>query len=117
MRTYGRTTNPDGSKTWQVVATDASGQDDLVFLTTLCQVIKLDRGESPFFGNYGIPAYQSVIQQLFPDFYASLTQQQFAQLFAALAISRVPNTTPPTYNVKVVCHNGATIEINEQVPT
>lgn len=107
MRTYGRLTNPDGSKTWVEVTTDANGYDDNVYLTTLTQVLKLNLGESPFFANYGIPQYQTVMTQVFPDFYAMQTQTQFAPYFASLSIIRVPNSNPPAYNVTAVTHSGA----------
>ena len=113
MRTYGRVTNPDGSKTWKVVETDANGFDDNVWLTTLCQTLKLNLGESPFFANYGIPAYQSIVTQVFPDYYAAQTQQQFAPYFAALVIQRVQGSLPPVYNVNVTDHSGAIL--TEQV--
>jgi hypothetical protein len=43
------------------VTTDANGYNDAVYLTTLSQVLKLNLGESPFYANYGIPQYQSVL--------------------------------------------------------
>ena len=58
-------------------------------------------------GNYGIPATQSVITTVFPDFYTAQTQQQFAPFFAALSIQRVIGASQPIYNVRAVCHSGA----------
>lgn len=110
MRTYGRLTNSDGSKSWIEVDTDANGFNDNVYLTTLCQTLKLNLGESPFYSNYGIPAQQSVIQQVFPDFYVALTQQQFAPYFASLIIQRVQASFPPVYNVTARCHSGAVLQ-------
>lgn len=115
MRTYGRITNPDGSRSWVVVETDANGFNDNVYLTTLCQNFKLNLGESPMFANNGIPAQQSVVTQVIPDFYVARTQQQFAQYFAALAVMRDPASNPPNYNVSVVFHNGAIPDVS-QVP-
>jgi hypothetical protein len=109
MRTYGRITNEDGSKTWVQVNTDANGSNDAVYLTTLCQCLKLNLGESPFYANYGIPAQQSVMTQLFPDFYANQTQAQFAQYFASLVISKIPGGSVPSYNVAVVTQTGAVV--------
>lgn len=105
MRTWGRI---DGE--WVEVMTDANGNNDAVYLTTLIQVLKLAPGESPFYANYGIPAQSSVIQQLFPDFYTNLTAQQFSPYFASLAITRekqVKLTDPPTYKVQIVTNTGA----------
>ena len=115
MRTYGRVTNADGSKTWVEVDTDADGFNDNVYLTTLVQTLKLNLGESPIFANYGIPAQQSVVTQVFPDFYAAMTQQQFAPYFASLSIQRVQGSTPPVYNVTATCHSGASL--SKQVAT
>jgi hypothetical protein len=109
QRTYGRVTDEFGNKTWQVVTTDASGYNDNVSLTTLAQCLKLNLGESPFHANYGIPAYQTVVTQVMPDFYASQTQTQFASDFASLTIIRVQGSFPPVYNVNAVCHSGAAL--------
>ena len=109
LRTWGRITDSlTGKKTWVEVTTDAKGFDDWVWLTTLVQCLKLNLNESPFYANYGIPAKQSVVQQLFPDYYVSITQQQFAPYFANLIIAK-QNTTTPTYNINVVTNFGVKI--------
>jgi hypothetical protein len=113
MRTWGRITHEDGSKTWAQVTTDSAGFEDNVYLTTLCQALRLNLGESPFFANYGIPQYQTIMTQVFPDFYVQQTQRQFAGYFASLSIIRVPGSYPPAYNVNVVTHSGAIL--NETV--
>ncbi|UCF25188.1 MAG: hypothetical protein JSV72_07225 [Ralstonia sp.] len=107
-RTYGRVVNADGTYKWTQVSTDANGNSDAVYLTTLIQCLKLNLGESPFFANYGIPAHPSVLTQVFPDFYVNQTQQQFAPYFASLTITKT-NSTTPTYNIQAITHNGATI--------
>jgi hypothetical protein len=109
MRTYGRITNLDGSQTWVEVQSDSSGNFEYGYVTNLIQVLKLNLGESPFYANYGIPAWRSVVQQVFPDFYVNLVQQQFSPYFANLQISKVQSTTP-TYNVNVILTNGTTIQ-------
>jgi hypothetical protein len=109
LRTYGRITNPDGSLSWVEVDTDASGNNDLVYLTTLCQVLLLNLGESPFWSTYGIPAYQSVAQQVAPDYYVALTQQRFAPYFASLIITKVQDTPTPQYQVNVLTHSGVSL--------
>ena len=78
-------------------------------MTTLVQCLQLNLGESPFYSNYGIPAQQTVVTQVLPDFYAMQTQTQFAPYFASLAISRVQGSFPPVYNVTAVCHSGAAL--------
>ncbi|MHB8388146.1 MAG: hypothetical protein ACYDBH_01035 [Acidobacteriaceae bacterium] len=110
MRTYGRIYSEDGSYNWIEVSTDANGNNDNVYLTTLCQVLRLGLGESPFFANYGIPAQQTVVTQVFPDFYVAQTQQQFAPFFKSIAIFRVPSKTP-TYNISVLTHSGAILTV------
>jgi len=92
------------------VTTDANGFNDAVYFTTLLQCLRLNLGESPTYANYGIPAQQSVITQVFPDFYAAQTQTQFSPYFAALAITRVPASNPPVYRVRAVTHAGAILE-------
>jgi hypothetical protein len=111
MRTYGRIAAGPGlpPTIWTEVTTDANGLNDAVYLTTLIQVLKLNLGESPFFANYGIPAQQAVIQQIFPDFYIWQTQRQFASFFASLIVSKVPAQTIPTYTVNITTNNGAKI--------
>lgn len=116
MRTYGRIYDERGTPTWVEVDTDANGYNDLVYLVTLAQVLYGEPGESPFFANYGIPARESVLTQVYPDYYVARTAQQFSQFFAALVVSRVPNTprtlkapNVPTYNVSVVTNSGAVL--------
>lgn len=116
MRTYGRIQNPDGSMSWVVVSTDANGYNDMVYVTTLCQVLLLNLNESPFYASYGIPAQQSALQQVLPDYYVGLTQQTFAQYFASLRVSR-QSANPPTYAVTVVTHQGAILNATVKVPT
>lgn len=109
MRTWGRQYSEDGTYQWVEVDTDAAGFNDNVYLTTLVQTLQLNLGESPFFANYGIPAYQTVVTQVFPDFYVMTTQEQFAPLFASLVITRAQGSFPPIYNVTAVAHSGAVL--------
>jgi hypothetical protein len=108
MRTYGRIINEDGIKTWVEVQTDASGANDYIWVTTLIQCLKLSINEDPFFANYGIPAQQSIIQQIFPDFYVAQTQSQFAQHFASLIVSKVPSSSPE-YRINIVTNQGVKV--------
>ena len=100
----------DGSNyVWVEVDTDENGNNDAVWLTTLIQVLKLNYGESPFYGNYGIPAYASVLNQVVPDYYATLTQQQFAQYFVTLSLLRqaLTDSLMPTYDVAIIANPGS----------
>ena len=116
MRTYGRVTDEFGVKTWVEVSTDSNGNNDMVWVTTLCQVLKLAPNESPFYANYGVPSLQSVMQQIYPDFYVVMTQRQFAQYFAKLVITRVQGTPDPVYNIDILTHSGVAINTSMQVP-
>lgn len=110
MRTWGRITQPDGTKQW-VLVPEVNGDFTYGWITTLIQCLKLNLNESPFYANYGIPAQRAIIQQLFPDFYVNQTQQQFAQYFASLTITRVPSADPTklTYSVEIVTLQGSVI--------
>jgi hypothetical protein len=91
MRTYGRTQDVlTGQKKWWVVTTDINGFNDSVYLTDLAQVIKLNLGESPFFANWGIPAHESVMTQIYPDFFLTRIQQQFSARFASCILTPLP---------------------------
>jgi hypothetical protein len=123
LRTYGRVVvnplYPDVTR-WVKVTTDEDGYDDMVWLTTLIQVIRLNLGESPFFANYGIPAHPSVVTQLAPDYYMNFTQQQFSNHFLSLIISRQEDAPDesgipsPYYLVNVITNYGAVLR--EKVP-
>ena len=127
MRTYGRiyALNPDGSKQnpqpvgypqWTEVQTDANGFNDLVYCTTLIQVLLLNLNESPFYANYGIPAKASVIQQVAPDYYVVRTQKAFAQYFANLVVARQAAAVVPTYLVNVTTNSGVKLNANVPIP-
>jgi hypothetical protein len=119
MRTYGRTYYYDddgelvGKGPWEMVTTDANGRNDMVMLTTLAQVLLLNQGESPFYAQYGIPARQSVMQQIFPDYNVVFTQQVFAPEFASLVVKKRDDPTP-TYDINVITKLG--VRLNPQVP-
>lgn len=106
MRTWGRVTGKNGNKEWVAVESDESGDFSYGWLTTLIQTLKLGLGESPFYAQYGIPVQQSIVQQIYPDYYVNMTAQQFAGYFASLAITKVDGAIDPTYNIDVVFRNG-----------
>lgn len=108
MRVWGRPKNPDGSYgPWMAVVTDINGDSSNCYLTALCQAIKLNLNESPFFANTGIPQVQTIATQVFPDLYLSQIQRQYAQYFASLTIVRAQGSNPPQYNISAVCNSGA----------
>lgn len=116
MRTWGRTFNPDGTWQWVKVETDpVTGNNDAVWITTLIQCLKLNLGESPFYAQYGIPARPSVVQQVFPDYYVTQTQQQFASKFASLTIAKVTSPSPE-YTVNITTNVGTKISAIVPVP-
>jgi hypothetical protein len=108
MRTWGRVPDGDGNQKWVVVESDADGDFSYGWLTTLIQTLKLGLGESPFYAQYGIPAQQSIVTQVYPDYYVNVTQQQFAGYFASLSITKIDGEKKPTYNIQAVLLNGAT---------
>lgn len=110
MRTYGRLNGK-----WVIVQTDASGDDTAVWITTLVQCLKLFLNESPFYAQYGIPAKDSILQQIAPDYYVSRTQQQFSSFFASLVITRRTGVITPTYDVALITKQGATLQFGVAV--
>jgi hypothetical protein len=116
MRTWGRITNPDGSKTWVEVSSDpVTGDSSWVWITTLCQTLLLNLGESPLYAQLGLPAKQSVVQQVQPDFYVNRTQAYYAQYFASLVVAKVASD-PPTYNIACTLFSGAKASLTMQIP-
>ena len=97
MRTWGR----NAQKQW----VELTSYSD-VWLATLVQTLRLGQGESPFYGNYGLPAQQSVITQIAPDAAVARTQSQYSPYFASLAISADTTAQQPTYTVQAVLKNG-----------
>ena len=104
MRTWGRV---DG--VWTVVETTSDGDPTPVWITTLIQTLKLEKGESPFYSQYGIAARQSIVSQIAPDYSVNMIQQQFSQYFASLSIQRVSGTDDPTYAISAVTLRGQTV--------
>lgn len=102
------------SYVWVQVDTDVNGYDDAVWLTTLAQVLQLGLNESPIFGNYGIPAQQSVVTQVLPDYYVTLTQQTFAPRFLALTLTK-RDAAEPSYQINPTANPGAILM--DPVPT
>lgn len=108
MRTYGRVYDNQGQPTWTVIETSPQGFDDYVWVTTLIQCLLLNLSESPFYANYGIPAQQALVQQVFPDFYVIQTQRQFLPYFASLIVFKVADPDPH-YKVNIVTQQGVPI--------
>jgi len=121
MRIWGREPDGKGGYTWVEITTDSNGMNANVYLTALTQVLKLNLLESPFYANYGIPQYQTMITQVFPTYYVMLTQQQYAPFFASLVISPIKNYTgasghySPAYNIQAVTKSGAVL--NKEIAT
>lgn len=112
MRNYWRVKNSAGKLVWNEVNTDVNGHNDLVYFSNLTQVLQLEQGESPFYGQSGIAAQQSILQQVWPDFSVAQTQQQFAPYFASLQVSKEQNAPEPTYNIFVIAYSGANLNVN-----
>lgn len=106
MRTYGKINGQ-----WKLVETTPSGDSSEVWLTTLVQSLKLNLGESPFWANYGIPAQQTVMTQVYPDFYVAQTQAQFSSRFLSLTVAKIPGATPH-YRITAVTPKGSLFNEN-----
>lgn len=104
MRVWGRINGQ-----WVEVSTGADGLNQECYITWLAQVLKLNLAESPFWATWGIPQYQTIMNQIAPNYYMILTQQNFSNLFASLQIGKGPNTFNPTYTINVLTKAGATI--------
>lgn len=134
MRVFGRVYDELGNPTWVEVSTDQNGLNDYVYATALIQELKLNWNESPFYGNRGIPARESVINQVAPDYPSIIMQQRYAPYFLSILIRRVPPGTPnvgqsfsrqpfaiarndnaPTYQINITTHFGVQIEL--EIPT
>ena len=107
MRVWGRLYDVNGRPSWVEVSTDANGDNSAVYLTALAQNLQLNLGESPFYAQDGIPAQQTIVTQVYPDYYAMLVQAKYSRFFASLTILRQPQSNPPVYNVQAVTHKGA----------
>jgi len=117
VRAWGRITNSQNQRVWAMSATDANGNNDIVYVTALCQVLNLGLGESPFYGQSGIPAAESVSQQVFPDHYVSLIQQAYAAFFAFLLINRRADSPDiPVYDASVITHQGVALNPSNKIP-
>lgn len=103
---------------WVVVETAANGDNSMVYLVCLCQVLQLNLGEDPLWSNVGIPAIEAVQQGVAPDYYVSQVQSQFAAYFASLTIQRsTDNSGDPVYNVAVMTFQGAVWNAAVPIPT
>ena len=109
MRTWGRVSDEEGNLTW-VEVNDDKGDPSYLWLTTMIQTLKLGLGESPFFVQYGIPAHQSIIEQVAPDYYVNQVQQQYANYFLNINITKNEDEDHPNYNIDVTLLNGERIE-------
>lgn len=93
---------------WEMIETDAGGFNDALNITWLAQALKLNLNESPFHGDWGIPAKTSIQQQVAPDLFMALAQQRFAPYFAALTLAKEPSVNP-TYAISIITQNGSKI--------
>lgn len=113
MRVWGRANGQ-----WVEVTTGQDGLNQAVYVTWLAQVLKLNLNESPFWANWGIPQYQTIMTQIAPDFYVMQTQVNFSGKFAGLTIVREQGTVDPTYNISVLTKNGTTpLSFQVAIPT
>jgi len=100
MRNYG----VDSNQNW-VTITDPN----YVYLAATAQALRLNLNESPMYGNYGIPAQQSVASQIAPNAAIIRTQNQYAPYFSSLVITNQQSTPQPTYNISAIFQNGVVV--------
>jgi hypothetical protein len=88
----------------------------MVMLTTLAQCLKLNLGESPFWADWGIPAYASIVTQVNPDLHMALMQQRFAPYFMTLMLQKMSDVVDdagrpaPYYAITIITNYGATLD-------
>ncbi|MXV44309.1 hypothetical protein GS501_04520 [Saccharibacter sp. 17.LH.SD] len=102
MRVWTRQHQPDGSRHW--VAVDG----DQAIIAWLQNALLLQLGESPFWVDWGIPITQTLLTQVWPDYYTTMTQQRFAGYFASLTIIREPQSDNPAYRINAILPDGTT---------
>jgi hypothetical protein len=108
-----------GKGRWVEVSTDANGDNSLVYLTNLCQVILGNLNEDPLNAGLGLPARQSVLSGIPPDYNMALIQKRFAPYFQSLVITRRSATSlgaTPNYLVNVVTNAGVKLSANIPIP-
>lgn len=111
MRIYHKVRNDQtGEQKW-LVLTD---QDD-VYVFWLVEVLRLVLGESPFFANWGIPATETIVTNIYPDYYVALVKDQFTPYFQSLNITRIDTKELRTaaYSIEIITLNGKFI--NEMI--
>ncbi len=103
MRAWGR----DKSGKWVMI--DGEIDHSNFYITTLAQRCRLILGESPFFGNEGIPSQQSVITQIYPDYHINMIQQRFSNYFSSLKLTKISGALQPTYQFDIVTLSGQSV--------
>lgn len=103
---------------WVVIETDASGNNDMIYLVTLAQCLLLGLAEDPVYSWAGIPALQSVQTGIPPTYYMNRTQKYFSQFFASLVVQQVRNSDgDPVYNITAMTHQGVVLNASVPLPT
>lgn len=120
MRVYyklpvGANNSSNPNYVWVVIQTAANGDNSLVYVVALIQYLLLNLNESPFAAGSGLPAQQSVMQQVAPDYYVAIAQQTFAPYFLYLSITKqavtqtTTQTPTPTYAITCVTPTGVNL--------
>lgn len=101
MRVWGR--NAAGA--WVAITNPSYAR-----LLQLEQTLRLNQGESPLYGNVGIPAQQSVNTQIAPDAAVARTVAQFQPYFASLTVKRDNTASDPTWALRAIFLDGTIVE-------
>lgn len=110
MRTWGR----DNAGKWQMIT-----DPNLISVTTLAQVLRLEKGEDPRFGNYGIGAINAIQNRTPPDIDMASTIQQFQSQFQSLTYQNIGVTAANVlqYSVRAQLFNGQVFDLATNIPT
>ena len=100
MRTYGRV----GGVWQQIITNPVTGDNSLIWITTLLQNLLLNQGESPFYAQNGIPAQQAVNSQILPKIAIANIQKQFSPYFASLI-----------FRVSLPCHGDFFVQLQTRL--
>jgi hypothetical protein len=70
----------------------------------------------PFWADWGIPAYTSIVTQVHPDYYMAIIQQRYAPYFMSLMLQKMDDVIDesrrpaPFYSITVLTNYGAVLE-------
>lgn len=102
MRVWTRVRQSDGTRRWQAVDGDQAN------IAWLQNALLLQLGEAPFNAEWGLPIRDTLVTQVWPDYYVNLTKQRFRDTFPMLQITRERNGKQADlgYSVRALLNDG-----------